>query len=71
LIKQFFSAILPDAEGLSIYWTILVGTEKYKLTIRNNPLSEYVISKDGQELIGYGLDAQNSKKIATFFQEGA
>ncbi len=47
------------------YWTVLVGTEKYKLTVRNNPLSEYVISKDGQELIGYGLDAQSGEKVAT------
>lgn len=47
------------------HWIILVDNRKYRLNIRNNPLAEYVIASDKQELIAYGLDAKSGEKIAT------
>jgi hypothetical protein len=49
-------------------WIVDYEGRKYRLEIRNNPLSEYVIFEGEQELIAYGLHTQNnqiSTKITT------
>jgi hypothetical protein len=37
--------------------------KKYKLVVRNNPLAEYAITENGEELLAYGLSTAD-KKIA-------
>ncbi len=35
--------------------------KKYKLVLRNNPLAEYVILENNQELLSYALNSENGK----------
>jgi hypothetical protein len=40
-------------------WALEYGGEKYELSIRNNPLAEWVIQHNGKDLLAYGLHTGN------------
>ena len=43
------------------YWTIDYNNKKYKLTVRNNPLSEWAILDNSKEIAAYGLFMDNDR----------
>ena len=42
-------------------WAFDYNEKKYKVTVRNNPLAEYAILDDSNELAAYGLTTENGK----------
>ena len=42
-------------------FNIAFNHREYKLIIRNNPLMEYVITENNQEILKYGLETENGK----------
>lgn len=42
-------------------WVLEYAGKKYKISVRNNPLAEYVIVDTGKEILAYGLDADKGK----------
>ena len=58
-----------EAEILKMYaekwyannWVIEYGGKRYKLSVRNNPLAEYVITEGNKEILAYGLQTDNGK----------
>jgi hypothetical protein len=49
----------------SSYYSLMFNETKYKLIIRNNPLSEFVVVYENTELVAYGLDMlKESNKLA-------
>jgi hypothetical protein len=58
-----------EAEILKMYtekwyannWVVEYDNIKYKLSVRNNPLAEYVITEGNKEILAYGLQPDNGK----------
>lgn len=49
-------AKLYAAKWFANNWVLEYGGKNYQLSVRNNPLAEYVIKENENELIAYGLD---------------
>jgi hypothetical protein len=43
----------------------------YKLSIRNNPLAEWVIQENGKDKLSYGLDAKNGNSAIKISSDGS
>ena len=46
---------LTQDSWLASRWELLYNFKRYKLVLRNFPLSQYVISENGKEILSYGL----------------
>lgn len=57
--QEIFTAITDEYYGNT--FKIAFENKKYKLIIRNNPLMEYVITENGQDILIYGLKTENGK----------
>lgn len=46
------------------HYSLVINESRYTLKLRNNPLSEWVILEDGQDLLSYGLNVGDQKETA-------
>ncbi len=55
---QTIAKIYPE-KWYASSWTFDYNDKKYKLTVRNNPLAEYAIFDNSNEIAAYGLITEN------------
>lgn len=54
-MAQTLVKVYPE-KWYSSAWVLEYGPVTYKLVVRNNPLAEWAIQQDGQDILAYGLD---------------
>lgn len=52
---------LSAAKWYANHWVLEYGGKIYTLSVRNNPLAEYVLADGEQELLAYGLTGNGGK----------
>jgi hypothetical protein len=60
LAGQTIAKIYPE-KWYANTWTFDYNEKKYKVIVRNNPLAEYAILDNSNELAAYGLTTDNGK----------
>ena len=65
--KQIIAKVYSE-KWYANYFIVEYDNKKYKLIVRNNPLAEWALQNNDEDLLAYGLDTQDSKpciKITT------